>query len=108
MRETPKALTTTQHWKLCWGPRLITVPNGNKVRDITMGNPQAYFLSPQRTSSPLDPGTHSLGSKGARAPLMTGYGRVSTTERVSVHNDSLVNLSGLKIQSSPIRKDATS
>lgn len=35
---------------------------------------------------------------------MIGYGRVSTTERISVNNDSLINLNWLKIQSSPLRK----
>ena len=32
---------------------------------------------------------------------MVGYGRHSETERVLVHNDSLTNLSELKIQSGP-------
>ena len=35
---------------------------------------------------------------------LTGYGRVSTTERVSVSNDGLVILNLLKIQSSPLGK----
>jgi len=52
-----------------------------------MGNPQAYFLNP-----------FEIFLK------KTGHGRVSTTERVLVHNDGLVNLSGLKVQSIPMRK----
>ena len=36
--------------------------------------------------------------------VMTRYDSSSTTERVSVDNDSLVNLNLLKIQSSPLRK----
>ena len=35
--------------------------------------------------------------------VMVGYGRHSETERMSVNDDSLANLSLLKIQSSPIR-----
>jgi hypothetical protein len=45
MRELPKALTTTLSWKLDKGTRLIIGYNSNKVKDITMGNPQAYYLT---------------------------------------------------------------
>jgi len=34
-------------------------------------------------------------------PVMIGHGRVSTTERISVNYESLINLSWLKIQSTP-------
>ncbi len=39
LRETPKALTTIFIWKLIKRTRLITEPNGKKVKDNTMGNP---------------------------------------------------------------------
>jgi hypothetical protein len=35
---------------------------------------------------------------------MTGYGRVSETERVLVSNEGLVNLNWLKVQSTLVRK----
>ena len=35
-------------------------------------------------------------------PILTGYGRASTTERVLVNDEGLVNLSLLKIQSAPL------
>jgi len=34
--------------------------------------------------------------------VMIGYGRLSTTERVSVNNEDLINLNWLKVQSTPI------
>jgi len=34
-------------------------------------------------------------------PVMIGHGRVSTTERISVNYESLINSSWLKIQSIP-------
>ena len=37
-------------------------------------------------------------------PVLIGYGRVSTTERVLVTNDGLINQRLLKIQSNPPRK----
>ena len=45
LRETPKALITTFTWKLVKGTRLITEPNGKKIKDITMDNPQCYSLN---------------------------------------------------------------
>ena len=51
-----------------------------------MDNPQSYYLSPIRYFS-------------------IGYGRLSTTERVLVNNDGLINLNWLKIQSDPDTKD---
>ena len=40
MREVPKANTTTPLQKCIGGTGLITHPNGKKVFDITMDNPQ--------------------------------------------------------------------
>lgn len=39
-RESPKALSTTFIGKLIKGTVVILLPNGNKDRDDTMGNPQ--------------------------------------------------------------------
>ncbi len=44
-REPPKAFTTTFIWKLIKGTQVILVPNGNNVKDITMGNPQCDHLN---------------------------------------------------------------
>ena len=44
-RETPKAITTTFIDKFMKGTQVIPVPNGNKVMDITMGNPQCDHLN---------------------------------------------------------------
>ena len=50
--------------------------------------------------------TKEIGQSAGLLPksVMTGYGRVSTTERVSVDNDGLVNQSLLKVQSTPTRE----
>jgi len=39
-REHPKALSTTFIWKRIKGTVVIPLPNGNKDKDATMGNPQ--------------------------------------------------------------------
>ena len=41
LRELPKAITTTFLRKLLKGTGLIAHPNGKKVIDATMGNPQS-------------------------------------------------------------------
>ena len=62
------------------GPRLIAVPNGNNDKDI--------------------------GKSAGLVPKfdMTEYGTVSTTERVWVCDEGLVNQSRLKIQSTPFER----
>lgn len=78
-----KVLTTTLHRKLSKGTRLMPEPNGKNVRII-------------RKSAGL-----------LAKPVMIGHAGVSTTERMWVDYDSLINLSRLKIQSSPIRENDT-
>jgi len=46
MREVPKAFTTTHRRNDGWGTRLIAEPNGKKVNDDTMGNPQGSIFTP--------------------------------------------------------------
>lgn len=50
--------------------------------------------------------TISIGQSAGLLPklVMIEYGRASTTERVLVSNDGVINLNLLKIQSSPIWK----
>ena len=72
-----RALTTTFIRKLLKGTRLIDVHNGNNVKDWVI-----------RAYKPKS--------------VMIGYGFCSTTARVLVDNDSLINLNLLKIQSSPL------
>lgn len=45
MRENPKAFTTTLPGNRGRGTRLIAEPNGKKVNDETMGNPQGSILT---------------------------------------------------------------
>ena len=47
--------------------------------------------------------TKEIGQSAELLPksVMIGYGRLSTTERPSVNNEGLINLSWLKIQSTP-------
>ena len=47
-----------------------------------------------------------IGRSAVRLPksVMIGYGSPSTTERVLVNYEGLINLSLLKIQSAPLRK----
>jgi hypothetical protein len=47
-----------------------------------------------------------IGQSAVRLPnsAMIGYGSPSTTERVLVNCEGLINLSLLKIQSGPLRK----
>jgi hypothetical protein len=72
-----RALTTTLFGKPYKGSRLTTVPYSNNVKDWAI---------------------RSVLSKSD----MTGYERPSTTERVLVDDEDLVNLSLLKIQSAPL------
>ena len=50
--------------------------------------------------------TFKIGQSAGKVSksVMIGYGTPSTTARLSVDNDSLINLNLLKIQSSPLGK----
>jgi hypothetical protein len=61
----------------------MTGSKGNNAR-AKREDPQAYFL----------------------IAITPAYGRVSTTERVSVFDEGLGNQRRLKIQSSPLREEA--
>jgi len=79
LRELPKALPTTSYGKLYEGTRLTAVPNGNNGKDVQW----------------------AIRRREAK-PTMIGHASVSTTERVWVSYEGLINRSLLKIQSTPI------
>ena len=86
-------------------------PVCNWARWLVAGNPLSSFyysilwklrLIPRVMTSGIVK-TKEIGQSAELLPksVMIGYGRLSTTERPSVNNEGLINLSWLKIQSTP-------
>ena len=74
-----ESLLPPTYRKVCWGTRLMAVPNGNNVKNWAI-----------RRREPKS--------------VMAGYGSVSTIAKRWVSDDGLANRSLLKVRSSPLWK----